>query len=281
MEIIGGIYVIGTDQIDAVVYGGNSVVVGNLALDAMQDRALYLKTDLRSLDDKKLLGIISMSQPISFGTIDTDDGETSFIVSRSSARASPSEKLREELNARLGMEPAKIAELLSREFKLNQSVWLALGAAVDSIIEQIDASLTCRGKPVLKTIMIAPSLGELVPFTKSGKLEVATDARPNDPKTAKALMTMLIELAVKQKCISTTFTATDWKTPEIPVYPTLDIQLTPDASEHNSTVADYVAAIIKRENELTPYLVAIERYNVEIARGIQEYTKHVALYLAN
>lgn len=280
MEIIGGVYVIGTDQIDTVIYGGNSVVVGNLALDAMQDRALYLKTDLKGLDDKKLMGIIGMSQPISFGTVDTDDGETSFIVSRSSARTTPSEKLREELNARLGMEPAKIAELLARELKLNQSVWLALGAAADSIIEQIDASLKTRGKPI-KMVMIAPSLGELIPFTKSNRFEVATDARPEDPKTARALMTHLLGVAVKQKCISPTArSVADWKTPAVPAYPKLDAQLEASAIEHKD-VADYVIAIIKRENVLTPHLVAIEKYNVEVARGIQEYVKRILTYFAN
>lgn len=280
-EIVGGIYVSGTDQIDTVIYGGNSVVVGQKAIDAMQDRALYLKANLTALDHKKLLGLIDMSQPISFGTIDSNDGETSFIVSRSSARATPSEKLMGELKTRLDLAEDKVAELLIRDLKLNRSVWMALGNTINRIIEQINASLKSRGKDPLDIIMITPALGHIIPFSGEGKLEVATDVRESDPKTYKALMNQLLYLAIKKKCVSLTPDSTEWKMPVVPEYPKLDVSLTQIGSSEHISVADYVTAIIKRENELTPYLVAIEKYYVEIAHGIQEYTKRIIAYIAS
>lgn len=182
-EIVGGIYVIGTDQIDTVIYGGNSVVVGQKAIDAMQDRAIYLKADLAVLDHKKLLGIIGMSQPVSFGTVDCDDGETSFVVSRKTARVAPSDRLLEDLQSRLSLANDKIVGLLIRDFELNHSVWMAMGSTVIDLIERINTSLENRGKPEMKPLFIATSLGELIPFTKPNMLEVATDANSRDPKT--------------------------------------------------------------------------------------------------
>ena len=280
-EIVGGIYVIGTDQIDTVIYGGNSMTVGQHALDAMQDRALHAQGDIdvfKSLDDKKLLGFIGMSRPISFGTIDTDDGETSFIVSRKNARVVPSYLLMSELKTRLSLAGDKVAELLIKDLELNRSVWMALGDTVDRVIEQINASLKSRGKKSLDVILIAPALGQLIPFTSPPGLEVATDVKALDPKSFKELMTRLLDLAVKNKCVIPAPDSGE-ALPAVPEYPKLNVSLPVTGSLTRESVADYVMAIIERENELTPHLVAIEKYNVDVAQGIQRYARHIVSYL--
>lgn len=284
-EIIGGIDALGSNQIDTIVSGGNPVVVGHNALDAMRDRAIYLKDDLDSLGTKKLLGIIGMSQPISFGAIEYDDGETSFIISSKKSRTTPESELIGELSARLNSEPAKIADWLIKYLNLEQPIWLAMGDFLDNIIRQIDNCLTSRGKKPLNTLMIGTQLGCLIPFTTCGKLEVS----PNpdvDAKTFKAFASYLLDICVAKKCIE----PIDKESKEnisISDYPKLDESVIAEMLQDiknqvgdDIEVVDLVRAIIVRENRLTPYLVAVEKYNVSVAHGIQEYTSRILEYFA-
>jgi hypothetical protein len=278
-EIVGGIEALGSSAVETIISGGNPTIVGHNALDAMRDRAIYLNDDLDGFDTKKLLGIIGMSQPIAFGMVSFDDGETSFIISSKKLRTTPSDELMKDLATRLTMPPEKIADWLVHFLNLEKPIWLALGEFTDTIIRQMDLSLIARGKKPLDTIRILPDIACLIPFTTRGKLEVSPDADSNT-KSFKSFATYLLDLCVTKKCIEPRAIPAKEKlvAPEFPRIDESVIRSMNETSDEQKTVSDYVRAIIMRENKLTPYLVAVERYNVMVAQGIQEYTVRLLEY---
>jgi hypothetical protein len=280
--IIGGIEALGSDSVETIVSGGNRVVVGHSALDAMRDRAIYLKSDLESFDHRKLLKIIGMSPPIAFGIVSFDDGETSFIVSSKKERITPDDKLLKDLSARLAAEPDEIARWMTRNLNLEQPIWLAMGECVDEIIRNIDASLTLRGKKPIDMIYVAPELGCLIPFTTCGKLETSAVGKSSNLKTFKAFILYLLNICASLKCISPNhlLNKESIAIPELPKLNESTITSMKGKKTECKTVSEYVRAIIMRENDLTEYLVLVERYNISVAKGIQEYTSRITEYFA-
>lgn len=283
MEIIGGIDALAGPEVKTIVSGGNRVIVGNNAVDAMRDRAIYLKDDLKSYSVGKLLSIIGMSQPIAFGVIAYDDGETSFIVSNKKSRTTPDVELMKELTTRLYADPIKIAEWLVEYLNLNQPLWIAMGDFIDRLVRQIDECLVAKGKRPLGILTIGTQLGCLIPFTTSGKLEVSPN--PSVPaKTFKEFAAYLLDLAVTKKCVSEDLLPT-YESVEIPSRPAVDpavIQVMNDLNgihlDDQNEVREFVSAIILRENHLTPFLAALEGYNVKVAQAIQSRTSRILEY---
>lgn len=282
MEIVGGIEALARDQIDTVAVGGISMVVGQSAVTGMRDRAMYLTGGLDDMDDKKLLGVIGMAQPLTFGTIEYDDGESEYVISRAAARKPPDDKLMESLAARLKMAPTKIIDTLVRDFGIDRPAFLAMGEFVTNMVEHINSCLTMRGKKPMDTIMIAPAIGELMPFVKPGLLEVSSveDAAAKWPTSFVALVDTLENAAVTHKCIKSTPISIQLPA-DLPQYPTLSpdvIASITDSKDDKNSTRDYVAAIILRENKLTPHLVAIEEYNVQLAQTIQSYWRALSSF---
>lgn len=284
MEIIGGIEALAGSEVETIVSGGNRIVVGNNAVDAMRDRAIYLKDDLKNYSVGKLLGIIGMSQPIAFGVIAYDDGETSFIVSNKKSRTTPDVELMKELTMRLHADPVKIAEWLVEHLNLNQPLWLAMGDFIDQMIRRIDECLITKGKRSLGILTIGTPLGCLIPFTTSGKLEVSSN--PEVPaKTFKALAEYLLDLAVSKKCVSGNLLPMS-ESGEIPRRPEVDSAVITSMNnvleqqhlDDQNEVREFVGAIIMRENHLTPFLAAVEGYNVKVAQEIQTRTSRILEY---
>lgn len=285
-SIIGGIEAMVRDHVDIVTVGGASFVVGQSALAAMRDRAIYLTNGLSSMDEKKLLSIINMSQPLTFGTIEYDDGESSYVIQKSATRQTPTDKLKTSLSDRLKMAPNKIIDTLQRDFGLDRPVLLAMGEFVTEMIKRINTCLISQGKKPLDVIMIAPAIGELIPFVKSGLLEVSSieDAATKWPASFPSLVSSLENIAIAKKCIIPGSTPGQIIMPgELPPYPVLPediiMSIDSDTAANNST-RDYVAAIIMRENKLTPHLVAIEEYNVQLAKVIQEYSRIMGMFFS-
>lgn len=282
MEIIGGIEALARDQIETITVGGMSMVIGQSAVVGMRDRAMYLAGGLDDMDDKKLLGIIGMAQPLTFGTIEYDDGESGYVISKAAARKQPDDKLMESLATRLKLSPVKIIDTLVRDFGIDRPVLMAMGEFVTNMIERINSCLTTRGKKSLDVIMIAPAIGELMPFVKPGLLEVSSveDASIKWPATFISLTQTLQDLAVTRKCINS-FSIEVELPADMPQYPMIphDVILSISESEElKGSPRDYVAAIIMRENNLTPHLVAIEEYNAQLAQRIQEYWSSLRLF---
>lgn len=274
-EIVGGIEALAHDQIDTITVGGSDIVIGQAAVLGMRDRAMYLTMGLDGMDDKKLLGIIGMSQPLTFGTVEFDDGESGYVIPRAAARIGPDDKLMETLAARLKMAPGKIIDTLVREFGIDRPVLMAMGEFVTNMIERINACLIARGKKSITPVMIAPAIGELVPFVKPGLLEVSSveDAATKWPTTFISLTQELQDIAVTRNCIKSSDHEIELPA-ELPPYPKLSedviVSISSDMTA-DATTRDYVAAIILRENKLAPHLVAIEDYNVRLAQVIQKY----------
>lgn len=285
IEIVGGIEALAHDQIDTITVGGSDMVIGQAAVLGMRDRATYLTMGLDDMDDKKLLGIIGMSQPLTFGTVEFDDGELGYVISRAAARKRPDDKLAESLAARLKMAPGKIIDTLVREFGIDRPVLMAMGEFVTNMIERINSCLAARGKKLLDVIMIAPAIGELMPFVKPGLLEVSSveDAATKWPATFISLTQSLQDFAVTRNCIRSSDLEIELPT-ELPPYPKMSedviVSISSDsgASQSDATTRDYVAAIILRENKLAPHLVEIEDYNVRLAHVIQSYWTAIAAF---
>lgn len=276
MEIVGGIDAYARDQIDTIAVGGVDMVVGQSVISNMRDRAIYLTDGLDDMDEKKLLSVIGISQPLTFGTIQYDDGESGYVISKAAARKRPDDKLMESLATRLKMAPTKVIDTLIRDFGLDRPVLLAMGEFVTNMIEKINLCLTTGGKKPLDVIMIAPQIGELVPFVKPGLLEVSSveDAAAKWPTSFVKLVDTLENIAVAKKCITAARVEIgDDTLPEYPtMHPDLIISIDDDVNK-DMTTREYVAAIILRENKLVPHMIAIEEYNVRLAQVIQNYTR--------
>lgn len=275
-EIVGGIDAFVRDNVDTITVGGSLLVVGQSVVAGMRDRAIYLTDGLNDMDEKKLLSIVGMAQPLTFGIVEYDDGKSGYVIPKAAARRQPDDKLMESLASRLSLAPTKVIDTLVRDFGLDRPVFLAMGEFVTSVVGRINSCLIERGKKSLDTIMIAPKIGELVPFAAPGILEVSSieNAAEKWPTTFASLMEVIENFAVTKKCIVAGQKLVELPD-EMPPYPVLSHDIIKSISEEvaivNST-REYVAAIILRENKLVPHLVAIEEYNVRLAQAIQKYT---------
>jgi hypothetical protein len=272
MEIIGGLESLIPESVSTIVSGGDAHVVGQSAVENMRRRALWLTNGLDTADEKKLLSIIGMSQPIAFGTIEYDDGDSGYIIPRAAARLGPEEKLIEALKDRLRMPPAKVVSILVREFDLDRAVYLALGEFINVMVEKINSALSDRGKPPLATIMIAPAIGELIPFVKADILEVSSSksAATKYPNSFAALIEHII--LISKKYVSVEPREIRWPA-QIVEYPKLQTENIESAAPAGQDVKSYIEAIIMRENRLGAYLVSLEEYNVRLGVAIQEYMR--------
>ncbi len=242
----------------------------------MHDRQLYLMRDLESMPVKKLLAIIDMSPSITYGTVDADNGDHSYVVPKAQ-RATADSKLMDDLRTRLSLGSTEVMRKLTRDWDLERPAWLAMGNAVDRVLAAANQCLEWRKKPQITRVYIAPVLGELIAFSHLGILE--TRAEDNKlPSTFAELMAHLLDLSVRRGCVR----------PE-PVHGE-DRALIMDRASHVKplpllttdtecdTPASYVRAIIKRENVLEETLVAFEASQVSRAQMLEARVARVLQY---
>jgi hypothetical protein len=280
--IAGGV---GDLWVETVAHGGENVVVGGLAKVSARDRVLSLK--YVPDDPRQLLALIGMGRPIGWGHVEYDDGAKEKKLARASTDAEPDAAVMTELESRLTMKPAKVTELLAKEYALAEPVAIAL---VDMIA--LLAGHMKKHKPDSRPLAINPAAGEVLARLTEGEtyFKIVTD-RDDVPATLTAIVRELLNKMVTVKCSRPT-TAPMETAPAIkrPTWPAIDPEVAAkmdawpgqpkaarpsDAGPSATTppsLRSYVEAIIMREHELVAHMDAVERYYVDTARDLITYT---------
>lgn len=240
----------GGQQLASAIGGiGGSYAAGGMAIVCHRDRLYHLK--YAPDDNRQLLAIIGISQPIVFGNVEFDTGSPGFIL----GRTKPSEMLEKELKDRLALPAANVEKLLRDEFDLREPAYVCLLETIRILVDRV--------KPK-ERILIHGDMGRiLADVPNAGEyFEIATHGE-------RAPRSYADVIAVLMGTVGEAHGATQLPL-HPPAYPTFSAELKAP-SPAPSSVRDYVEAIVLREHDMADHMAAVEKYYVDVARSLGEY----------